>query len=266
MAIDSDGALPLAGKRAVVTGASKGIGRSIALAFARAGADVLVSARNLDDLRPVAEEIQATGSKGFAAPCDVTDAAQVQALAATALDQLGGIDILVNNAGIALSHKFADHPDELWQRMLATNLTSVYLVSKAFVQPMIEQNGGRIINIASIAGKVGSRYVAAYTASKHGVIGLTRALAAELVSSEITVNAICPGYVDTPMTQAAIDNITSRTRMTADRARETLERTNPQQRLIAPEEVASVALFLALDLSKGITGQAINVDGGAVMY
>jgi 3-hydroxybutyrate dehydrogenase len=261
-----DPSLPLAGKRAVVTGASRGIGRAIALAFAHAGADVAVTARTAADIEALADEIRATGSRALAIECDVTDPEAVRRMAAEALDRMGGVDILVNNAGVAPSHKFADHPDELWHQVIATNLTSVFYVSKAFVPSMIERNSGRIINIASVAGKVGGRYIAAYTASKHGVLGLTRSLAAELVLSNITVNAICPGYVDTPMTERSIANITAHTRMTPERARETLERTNPQGRLIAPEEVASVAVFLAQDMSKGITGQAINVDGGSVMY
>ncbi len=129
---------------------------------------------------------------------------------------------------------------------------------------MIQGGGGRIINIASTAARVGAKYVAAYTAAKHGVLGLTRALAIELLPHNITVNAICPGFVDTPMTQASISNIIGRTGMSESQAREALERMSPQRRLIEPEEVAAVALFLAQDSSKGITGQAINVDGGGV--
>jgi NAD(P)-dependent dehydrogenase (short-subunit alcohol dehydrogenase family) len=258
--------LPLAGKRAVVTGASKGIGRSIARTYARSGADIVAVGRAAGELETLAEEIRALGSRCLPLVCDVTDAEQVQTMAARALDEFGGLEILVNNAGMAASHKFSDHPDDLWHQIIATNLTSVYYVTKAFTPTMIEQGSGRILMIASVAAKAGGRYIAAYTASKHGVLGLTRALASELVGSNITVNAICPGYVDTPMTQASIENITNHTFMSAERARETLERTNPQGRLIAPEEVANVALFLALDASGGITGQAINVDGGALMY
>ncbi|HEY7021814.1 MAG TPA: SDR family NAD(P)-dependent oxidoreductase [Ktedonobacterales bacterium] len=261
-----EASLLLAGKRAVVTGASKGIGRSIARTYARSGADIVAVGRAAEELETLAEEVRALGSRCLPLVCDVTDAEQVQGMAARALDEFGGVEILVNNAGMASSHKFADHPDELWHQIIATNLTSVYYVTKAFTPTMIEQGSGRIIMIASVAAKAGGRYIAAYTASKHGVLGLTRALATELVGSNITVNAICPGYVDTPMTQASIANITNRTFMSAERARETLERTNPQGRLIAPEEVANVALFLALDASGGITGQAINVDGGALMY
>ena len=184
---------------------------------------------------------------------------------ATVLEGLGGIDILVNNAGNAGSHKFLNHSDELWHRMLAVNLTSVYYVTKAFAPKLVEQRYGRIINIASIASRVGGSYIAAYTAAKHGVLGLTRALAVELLPYNITVNAICPGYVDTPMTDGSVSNIASRTGMSEAQARETLEKTSPQRRLIEPEEVASIALFLTQDISKGITGQAINIDGGGVM-
>ncbi len=181
------------------------------------------------------------------------------------LDGLGGLDILVNNAGNAGSHKFVNHPDELWQRMLAVNLTSVYMVSKAFVPTLIDQRWGRIINIASIASRVGGRYIAAYTAAKHGVLGLTRALAVEMLPYNITVNAICPGYVNTPMTDASVSNIAARTGMAQEQARATLEKTSPQQRLMEPEEVAAIAVFLAQESSRGITGQAINIDGGGTM-
>ena len=255
----------LAGKRAVVTGAGRGIGRGIALAFANAGADVAVTARTSAELDQLVREIQAMGRHSLAVSCDVTDPEQVQYMAATVLEGLGGIDILVNNAGNAGSHKFLNHSDELWHRMLAVNLTSVYYVTKAFAPKLVEQRYGRIINIASIASRVGGSYIVAYTAAKHGVLGLTRALAVELLPYNITVNAICPGYVDTPMTDGSVSNIASRTGMSEAQARETLEKTSPQRRLIEPEEVASIALFLAQDISKGITGQAINIDGGGVM-
>jgi NAD(P)-dependent dehydrogenase (short-subunit alcohol dehydrogenase family) len=257
--------LTLAGKRAVVTGAGRGIGRSIALALAEAGADVAITARSAPELERLQNEIAALGRKSASTVCDVTDPEQVQHMASTLLEQLGGIDILVNNAGNAGSHKFLDHPDELWHRMLAINLTSVYYVTKAFVPQMIEQRAGRIITIASIAARMGDRYIAAYTASKHGVLGLTRALAAELLPYTITVNAICPGYVDTPMTDDSVNNIVARTGMSAEKARAILAKTSPQNRLIQPEEVADLAVFLAQDGSKGITGQGINIDGGGVM-
>jgi NAD(P)-dependent dehydrogenase (short-subunit alcohol dehydrogenase family) len=257
--------LTLAGKRAVVTGAGRGIGRSIALALAEAGADVVVSARTGSEIEALAAEIESLGRRSRAIPCDVTNAEEVQHLAQTALEGMGGIDILVNNAGNAGSHKFVNHPDELWNRMLAVNLTSIYYVSKAFVPRMIEQKSGRIINIASIASRVGGSYIAAYTAAKHGALGLTRALATELLPYNITVNAICPGYVNTPMTDTSVANIAARTGMPEAQARGHLEKTSPQNRLMEPEEVASIAVFLAQETSRGITGQAINIDGGGVM-
>jgi NAD(P)-dependent dehydrogenase (short-subunit alcohol dehydrogenase family) len=260
-----DQTLVLSGKRAIVTGAGRGIGRSIALALANAGADVAVTARTSSELDTLVGEISALGRHSLAVSCDVTDPEQVQHMASTLLEGLGGIDILVNNAGNAGSHKFLNHSDELWHRMLAINLTSVYYVSKAFTPKLVEQRSGRIITIASIASRVGGGYIAAYTAAKHGVLGLTRALATELLPYNITVNAICPGYVDTPMTDGSVANITARTGMSEAQARETLAKTSPQHRLIEPEEVASIAVFLARDSSKGITGQAINIDGGGVM-
>ncbi len=257
--------LILAGKRAVVTGAGRGIGRSIALALAEAGADVAVTARTSTDLEALVAEISAMGRKSLSISCDVTNAEQVQSMAQTFIEGLGGVDILVNNAGNADSHKFLNHPDELWHRMLSINLTSVYYVTKAFVPVLINQRSGRIINIASIASRVGGSYIAAYTAAKHGVLGLTRALAVELLPYNITVNAICPGYVDTPMTDSSVANISSRTGMPEAKARETLAKTSPQNRLIEPQEVAAIALFLAQDATKGLTGQALNIDGGGVM-
>ncbi len=255
----------LAGRRAVVTGAGRGIGRCIALALAQAGADVAVTARTQSELEALVAEIQALGRKSLAVRCDVTDAGQVKYMAETLLAGLGGLDILVNNAGNAGSHKFANHPDDLWHRMLAVNLTSVYYVTKAFVPTLINQRWGRIITVASIASRVGGSYIAAYTAAKHGVLGLTRALAVELLPHNITVNAICPGYVDTPMTDASIANIVARTGMSQEQALEALKKSSPQHRLMEPEEVAAIAVFLAQDIAKGITGQAINLDGGGVM-
>lgn len=256
----------LTGRRTLVTGAGRGIGRSIALALAAAGADVAVTARTSSEIEQVAAEIQSLGCRSFAIPCDVTNPSQVEQMSALVTQSFGTIDILVNNAGSGKSHKFLNHPDPLWHEMLSINLTSVYCVTKAFVPNMVAQKWGRIINIASVASKVGARYIAAYTAAKHGVLGLTRALAAEFVTDGITVNAICPGYVDTPMTQANIENMVNRLGMTEEKAREILAHTSPQDRLIEPEEVAALTVFLAQERSKGITGQAINVDGGSVMF
>lgn len=258
--------LTLAGKRAIVTGAGRGIGRAIALALAQAGADVGITARTFEELNELGEEIHGTyGRHCTSIICDVTDPEQVKDMADALIGSLGGVDILVNNAGNAGSHKFLNHPDELWHRMIAINLNSVYYVTKAILPTLVEQRSGRIITIASIASRVGGSYIAAYTAAKHGVLGLTRALAAEMLQYNITVNAICPGYVNTPMTDSSVANIAARTGMSLESAREALAKTSPQHRLIEAEEVASIAVFLAQENSRGITGQAINIDGGGVM-
>jgi NAD(P)-dependent dehydrogenase (short-subunit alcohol dehydrogenase family) len=251
---------------AFVTGGGKGIGEAIALALAREGIRVAVAARTEADIQRVAALIRAQGGEAMSVVCDVTEPVSIAAAIAQVQSEMGNISILVNNAGASGSHKFLDHDDALWYRMMDANLNSVYYVTKAVVPMMVQAQWGRIINIASIASKVGGKYIAAYTAAKHGVLGLTRALAVELNPYHITVNAICPGYVDTPMTQRSIANIVARTQMPQDQARGALEKTSPQNRLISAEEVAAVAVMLAGEQAGGITGQAINVDGGAVMF
>lgn len=249
-----------------VTGAGKGIGAATARALGRAGLRVAVSARTAADIERVAESIRAEGGAALAVPCDVTAPDSIAAAVARIRESFGLITVLVNNAGAAESHKFLGHDDALWQRMMDSNLNSVYYVTKAVAPMMIEAGWGRIINIASIAAKAGGKYIAAYTASKHGVLGLTRALAAEFAAQRITVNAVCPGYVDTPMTDRSVANIAARTKLSEAEARAALEKTSPQNRLITPEEVAHVVVMLVGEDARGITGQAINVDGGAVMF
>jgi NAD(P)-dependent dehydrogenase (short-subunit alcohol dehydrogenase family) len=251
-------------KRVLITGASQGIGRDLALGFAAAGAVVVLSARQATALAGVQSEIDALGGQSLIIPADVTDPDSVTALATTVRDRLGGLDILINNAGASGSHKFLTHPDELWHRMLAVNLTGVYYVTKAFAGGMVAQEWGRIITIASTAAKVGGKYIAAYTAAKHGALGLTRALAVEL-APHVTVNAICPGYVDTPMTEATLANITARTKMTTDEAIAIITQDTAQKRLIQPNEITALALYMASDAAVGLTGQAVNIDGGGVM-
>ncbi len=252
-------------KRIVVTGAGRGIGRDLAEGFAAAGATVVLGSRSSAEIGQVANSINSSGGTAHAFTLDVTDVASVTAFVEQATAAMGGVDILLNNAGAAKSHKFATHPDELWHQMLAVNLTGVYLMSKAVVPMMLDQRFGRIINIASIASKVGAKYIAAYTASKHGVLGLTRALAVEL-APHITVNAICPNYVDTPMTDATVANIMQRTGMSRAEAVGALTQESPQKRLTQPAEITALALHLASDAARGINGQAINVDGGTVMF
>src|SRR5262245_15093224 len=197
----------LNGKIALVTGGGRGIGEACAIALAEAGADVVVCSRSSVEINVVAEEISALGRRALAVVCDVTDVGQVRRMAEQVESQFGVVEVLVNNAGLGRSHRFVDHPDELWDQMLSVNLTSVYQVTKAIVPKMIEMRRGRVINIASVMSKISGKYVAAYAAAKHGVLGLTRALAVELVGYNITVNAVCPGYVSTPMTDDNVANI-----------------------------------------------------------
>ena len=248
-----------------VTGGGRGIGRAIAAAFADAGARVAVAARTRTEVAAVVGELMATGAQALGVMCDVTSAGSVAEAVAVAVDRLGPIDVLVNNAGAAESAPFIKTDEALWARMLAVNLTGTYLATRAVLPSMLARKSGRVINIASTAGRVGYAYTSVYTAAKHGVLGLTRALALETATSGVTVNAICPGWVDTPMTEASIARIVERTGRTAAEARATLERMSPQRRLVSPEEIAATALFLASEAARGITGQAINVDGGEVM-
>jgi NAD(P)-dependent dehydrogenase (short-subunit alcohol dehydrogenase family) len=251
---------------ALVTGGGRGIGREIAMALAREGGDVAVAARSRDEVEAVRKEIEGLGRHAFAGQCDVTDRDQVIRLVREVAAALGPITILVNNAGIAASVKTVEMDDALWERILRVNLTGTYLCTKAVLPGMLRRQYGRIINIASTGGKVGFLYSAAYCASKHGVLGFTRALALEVAKHGITVNAICPGFAETRMTDESIRRIVDKTGRSSDAARQALESLNPQQRLIRPEEVAAVAVMLASPEAGGIHGQAINVDGGAVMF
>lgn len=260
--------MKLTGRLAFITGGGRGIGSAIALAFAREGADVAVAARTEEQVRTVAASIHSECAvQAIPIVCDVSQVESVNAAFAQVRTESGrSPDILVNNAGIAVSASFLKTDDELWQRHLAINLSGTFYCSRAALPAMLERGWGRVINIASIAGKTGAPYIAAYSASKHGVLGLTRSLALEVATKNITVNAICPGYVDTEMTAQAIENITAQTSKSADESMELLKRMSPQNRLVTSEEVAAVALLLASDEGRGITGQAINVDGGTVMF
>ncbi len=253
-------------RTALITGAGKGIGEAISRALASEGLRVAVAARTEADVQRVAASIGAEGGEAMAITCDVTQPESIVRAVEQVQREWGPITVLVNNAGRGGSHKLVGHDDALWHELIDINLNSVYYVTKAAVPAMIEAKWGRIINLGSIASKVGSKYMAAYTASKHGVLGLTRALAVELLPYNITVNAICPGYVDTPMTDGTITNIVDKTKMSPEQVRKTIEAFSPQNRLITPEEVAHVAVMLVAEEARGITGQAINVDGGGVMF
>jgi NAD(P)-dependent dehydrogenase (short-subunit alcohol dehydrogenase family) len=243
-----------------VTGAGRGVGRAIALRFARDGFAVAVSGRSESPVHSVAQEIQALGGDALPLQCDVTSQPAVASAVAAAEDRLGPIDVLVNNAGIAESAPFATMDAALWERTLAVNLTGTYLCMRVVLPGMFERRGGRIINIASIAGKVGYPYTAAYCASKHAVLGLTRAVALEAAARNVTVNAICPGWLDTDMTARSIARIVERTGRTEAEARAALERMNPHGRLISPDDVAAVAAFLASPDAQSINGEALDVN------
>jgi NAD(P)-dependent dehydrogenase (short-subunit alcohol dehydrogenase family) len=245
-------------KVALITGGGRGIGRAIALTFAQHGARVAVAARTREQVETVAQEI---GDNGVALVCDVANPDQVAQIFADIKP-----DILVNNAGIAESATLINTTDELWHRHLSINLSGTFYCTRAALPAMLEKRWGRIINIASIAAKTGAPYIGAYAASKHGVLGLTRALAMEVAASGITVNAICPGYVDTDMVSRGVEQITSKTGRSAEEALEILKRMSPQNRLVTAEEVAAMALLLASDEGRGITGQGINIDGGSVLH
>jgi len=258
----------LANKIALITGGGRGIGRAIAHSFAREGARVAVAARTESEVKNVAAELkEQVGSEALALTCDVSDVDSVAHMFALVAEQLGSPpDILVNNAGIAESAPIAKTDDALWHRHLAINLTGSFYCTRAALPAMLERGWGRIINIASIAGKTGAPYVAAYSASKHGVLGLTRSAALEVAAKGITVNAICPGYVDTDMTMRGLENIAARTGRSTEEGLDIIKRMSPQNRLITSEEVAALALLLASEEGRGINGQAINIDGGTVLF
>jgi NAD(P)-dependent dehydrogenase (short-subunit alcohol dehydrogenase family) len=260
--------LKLEGKIALVTGGGRGIGRAVAFAFAREGAEIAVVARTDAEVERVAADVRdECGVRTMHATCDVSDAESVRRAFAVVAETFGrGADILVNNAGIAESAPVMRTDDAHWRRHLAVNLDGTFYCTRAALPAMIERGWGRIINVASIAGKTGAPYIAAYAASKHGVLGLTRSVALEVAAKGVTVNAICPGYVDTDMTTHAVEQIEAKTGRTAADALERIKSMSPQNRLVTPEEVAALALLLASEDGRGINGQAINVDGGSVLF
>jgi len=253
----------LEGKVALVTGASRGIGEAISRRFGRDGARVALAARDEEACRRIAGEIAEAGGEAFAVRCDVTDRRSIAGAVAAVVERWGRIDVLVNNAGLSSATPLDDPDDSRWDAILATNLSGVFRVTRE-AAPHIP-DGGRVINLSSVVGRFGVAGLAAYSATKHGVIGLTRTLALELAPRQITVNAMCPGWVETDMARDGYQRIATRLGSTEEKGREIAAKMAPLRRIVEPDEVAGLASYLASDDARSVTGQAIVLDGGQVM-
>jgi 3-hydroxybutyrate dehydrogenase len=260
----------LENKIAVVTGGGRGIGRAIALKFAEEGARVAVMARTQSQIEDTCRQVTALGREAVGLSGDVSKKADIINFVQKTLDRFGPPDILVNAAGISRRSLTVDYDDEDWQQVIQVNLFGTYLACKYFIKTMLERKTGRIINIASIAGKIAQPFNSSYAASKHGILGLTKTLALEtgmMGASGITVNAICPGPVKTEMLEGLFAYLAQVSGVKKEEVFE--KRMKPQfiqGRMLDPDEIADLALYLASDQAKGITGQSINIDGGHVMH
>jgi NAD(P)-dependent dehydrogenase (short-subunit alcohol dehydrogenase family) len=257
-------ALPLAGRHALVTGAGRGIGAAIARRLAADGAWLTLLGRSREPLWALANELPQT-ARVRVLVCDVADAEAVSRAWQSLADGGPPVHILVNNAGQAASAPLVRTSDELWQRMLAVNLTGTFNCTRAALPAMLRAGYGRIVNVASTAGQRGYAYVAAYAAAKHGVIGLTRSLALEVAAKGITVNAVCPGFTETDLLHDSISHIVTTTGRDANAARAELTRHNPQGRLVSPDEVAHAVAWLCTPAAGSVNGQSISISGGEVM-
>jgi len=251
--------MSLTGHHAVVTGAGSGIGRATAERLAEAGCQVTLIGRHLARLNETADRI---GDLAFAAPADVTDPDALAAAIEVGRDRFGPVDILINNAGAATSAPFLKTDADAFRAMLALNLEAPAEAARLVLPGMLTRRWGRIVNVASTAGLKGYAYVSAYVAAKHGLVGLTRALALEVASKGVTVNAVCPGFTETDMVARSIESITAKTGRSEEEARAALAASNPQGRLITPDEVAMTIVWLCGEGASGVNGAAVPVAGG----
>lgn len=253
----------LAGSRAVITGSGRGIGRAIAEAMAAEGAHVVITDLNAPATDEVAAHIVASGRVAHAIACDVRDDEAVSKLAARATELLGGyVNVLVNNAGVYRPRRFLDYEMADWDWTFQVNVFGVVRVTRAFLPAMLENRQGRIINMASIAGKWGSLWQSAYNASKHAIVGITRCLAVETGSAGVRVNAICPGFVKTDLVSA--EELAAAYQMPEEEIWKTIDSRAPIGRTVRPDEIAELAVYLASPLADGMTGQALTLAGGAI--
>jgi 3-oxoacyl-[acyl-carrier protein] reductase len=249
-----EGRLKLAGRVALVTGAAQGIGKAVALILARNGADIVVSDINLEKAEETANEIKSIGRKGLAVKVDVAHWNDVERMVEVILEKFAKIDILVNNAGITRDKLILRMTEEDWDAVLDVNLKGTFHCTKAVVRHMAKQRSGKIVNIASVVGEMGNASQANYSASKAGVIGLTKTIAREFAQRGLNINAIAPGYIETPMTEVLPEKV-----------KEELKKLIPMERLGKPEDVAEAVLFLVSEESNYITGHVLNVNGGIYM-
>jgi NAD(P)-dependent dehydrogenase (short-subunit alcohol dehydrogenase family) len=255
----------LQGRHALVTGGGRGIGASIVRSLVSLGARVSMLGRTAATLEALATELKSSGAMTFCATADVSKRESVDTAFAAARTLFGPIEILINNAGQAISGPITKRDDALWDRLLAINLSGTYFGMQAALPDMLQSGFGRIVNIASTAGLTGYPYVAAYCAAKHGVIGLTRAVAREVATRNITVNAVCPGYTDTDLVREAASKISAVTGRKLEDALQAMTKSNPQGRLIQPDEVANAVAWLCMPGSESVTGQSIVVAGGELL-
>jgi NAD(P)-dependent dehydrogenase (short-subunit alcohol dehydrogenase family) len=254
---------PLRERTALVTGGSRGIGRTIAEHLAVSGARVVVTSRKLSALDEVAAALPGEGH--LAVAMDLADADATATGIETILERTGGVDILIANAGIAESKPYRNTDDAMWERMMAVNATGVMRLCRALLPRMAKAGWGRAVIVASNAGLTGYAYSSAYCASKHAVLGYMRAVALEIAKTPVTINAVCPGWVDTDMAREAVQRIADTTGKSAEEARSALERMSPQRRWVEPEEVAAVVAMLCSHEARSIHGQALAIDGGQTM-